>query len=125
MLQNSPIYPYIPVKDMVRAREFYEEKLGFKASQEVARGVVYECGDETSFFMYPTTNAGTSKASQAYWMVKDVEREVSELKAKGVKFEEYDTPEIKTRHGIAESEGSKVAWFKDSEGNILALVQAR
>jgi len=124
MLQKSPIYPFIPVRDMIRAREFYEEKLGFKASQEVASGVVYECGDETSFFMYRTPNAGMSKASQAYWMVKDVEHEVSELKAKGVKFEEYDTPEVKTKHGIAESEGAKVAWFKDSEGNILALVQS-
>ena len=125
MLQKSPMYPYIPAKDMSRARKFYEEKLGFKPSQEVAGGVVYEFGDNTSCFMYPTPNAGTSKASQAYWMVDDVETEVSELKAKGVRFEEYDMPEMKTRNGIAEAGGSKVAWFKDSEGNILAVVQTK
>jgi predicted enzyme related to lactoylglutathione lyase len=117
------MYPYIPAKDMKRARQFYEQQLGFKPKQEFAGGVVYEFGDHTSCFMYPTPNAGTSSASQAFWQVDDVEREVAELKAKGVKFEEYDTPEMKTRSGIASGNGTKAAWFKDTEGNIMALIQ--
>jgi len=72
MLQKSPMYSYIPVKDVARARKFYEEKLGFKPKQEV--GVVYEFGEHTACFMYPTPNAGTSQASQAFWQVEDVER---------------------------------------------------
>ena len=96
MLQRSPMYAYIPAKDVTRAREFYERKLGFKPREEVAGGVVYEFAEHTACFLYPTPNAGTSQASQAFWQVDDVEREVAELKARGVTFEEYDAPGFKT-----------------------------
>ena len=85
--------------------------------------MVYEFGKGTACFLYPTENAGTSKASQAFWQVKDVEREVAELKKRGVEFEEYDTPEMKTENGIMTAGGAKAAWFKDSEGKILAIIQ--
>src|SRR5258705_6015471 len=120
MLQKSPMYAYIPVRDVGRARKFYEQKLGFKPRQETAGGVVYEFGEGTACFLYPTPNAGTSRASQAFWQVDDVEREVAELKAKGVKFEDYDMPDMKD--GISTAGGAKAAWFKDSEGNIMAVV---
>lgn len=123
MLQNTPMYSYIPARDMGRARAFYEQRLGFKPSREIAGGVVYEFGDHTSCFMYPTPNAGTSQASQAFWKVDDIEREVAELRSKGVSFEEYDMPGMKTFNGIFAGGGSKAAWFKDTEGNIMALVQ--
>jgi predicted enzyme related to lactoylglutathione lyase len=123
MLQNAPMYSYIPAKDVARARKFYEQTLGFKPSREIAGGVVYEFADHTSCFMYPTPNAGTSRASQAFWQVGDLEREVAELRSKGVTFEEYDMPNMKTRNGIFSGGGSKAAWFKDTEGNIMALVQ--
>jgi hypothetical protein len=84
--------------------------------------VIYECGG-TEVFMYPTTNAGTSKASQAFWQVGDVEAEVAELKARGVVFEEYDLPGMKMVNSIATGGGAKTAWFKDTEGNILAVSQ--
>ena len=71
----------------------------------------------------PTNNAGTSKASQAFWRVEDVEAEVAELKARGVKFEEYDMPGVKMKNSIAIGGGAKTAWFKDTEGNILAISQ--
>ena len=124
MLQKSPMYAYIPVSNLERAREFYERKLGFKPTREVAGGVHYDFGNGTACFMYPTPNAGTSRASQAFWEVEDVEKEVAELKARGVKFEEYDMPGLKTRNGIAEAGGAKTAWFKDSEGNIMAIVES-
>jgi predicted enzyme related to lactoylglutathione lyase len=123
MLQESPMYSYIPARDMKRARQFYEQKLGFRPKQEIAGGVVYEFGNHTSCFMYPTPNAGTSNASQAFWQVNDIEREVAELKAKGVKFEDYDMPDMKTKDSIATAGGAKAAWFKDSEGNIMAVIQ--
>ncbi|HTG59585.1 MAG TPA: VOC family protein, partial [Terriglobia bacterium] len=66
---------------------------------------------------------GTSKASTAFWAVKDVAAEVAELKARGVVFEEYDMPGIKMENSIASAGGAKTAWFKDSEGNILAVSQ--
>ena len=124
MLQAFPIYAYIPVKDMSRARRFYEQTLGFKPKQDVEGGVMYEFGDHTACFMYSTPNAGTSKASQAFWQVKDIEREVAELRARGVKFEDYDMPGLKTRDGIMTDGGVRAAWFKDTEGNIMALIQS-
>ena len=123
MLQKSPMYAYIPAKDISRARTFYEKKLGFEPKRDVAGGVVYEFADHTACFLYPTPNAGTSQASQAYWQVEDVEREVAELKAKGVKFEEYDVPGMKTQDGVVTAGGGKAAWFKDTEGNIMAIIQ--
>ncbi len=123
MLQKSPMYAYIPATDVARARKFYEEKLGFKAGEETAGGVVYEFGKGTAAFLYPTPNAGTSRASQAFWQVDDIEREVAELKQCGVKFEDYDMPGMKTKDGIFIGGGAKAAWFKDSEGNILAVIQ--
>ena len=97
-LQKSPLYAYFPAADVARARKF---------------------GEHTAAFLYPTPNAGTSQASQAFWQVADVGREVVALKARGVKFE--DSPG--TKDGILTAGGAKAAWFKDSEGNILALVQ--
>ena len=123
MLQNSPLYAYIPVRDVARARRFYEGKLGLKPTRELADGVVYEFGKGTACFLYPTPNAGTSKASQAFWQVDDIHREVDELRKRGVKFEEYNQPNMRTDNGIFTGGGAKAAWFKDSEGNILALVQ--
>jgi predicted enzyme related to lactoylglutathione lyase len=123
MLQNSPFYAYIPAKDVSRARRFYEEKLGLKAGDEIAGGMVYEFGKGTAAFLYPTPHAGTSRASQAFWQVEDIEREVAELKQRGVKFEDYDMPGMKTKDGIFIGGGAKAAWFKDSEGNILAVIQ--
>jgi catechol 2,3-dioxygenase-like lactoylglutathione lyase family enzyme len=123
MLQSAPMYAYIPAKDVARARQFYEGKLGFKPREEKNGGVVYEFGNHTACFLYPTPNAGSSKASQAFWDVADVEREVAELKSRGITFEEYDMPGMKTVNGIARGGGAKAAWFKDTEGNILALVQ--
>jgi predicted enzyme related to lactoylglutathione lyase len=123
MLQSSPMYAYIPATNVARARKFYEEKVGLQPTREVAGGVFYQCGDHTACFLYPTPNAGTSKASQAYWHVADVEREVAELRARGVVFEEYDMPGIKTVNGIASGGGGKAAWFKDTEGNIMAIIE--
>jgi predicted enzyme related to lactoylglutathione lyase len=124
MLQRSPMYAYIPAKDVARARRFYEEKLGFTPKQEINDGVIYESAGGTACFLYPTPNAGTSKASQAFWQVEDIEREVAELKARGVEFEDYDMPGERSPSGVVTAGGARAAWFKDSEGNILAIIQS-
>ena len=122
MLSQAPIRAYIPASDVARARRFYEGTIGLRPKQEYAGGVIYECGG-ADVFLYPTPNAGTSKASQAFWQVADVEKEVLELKSRGVTFEEYDMPGIKMKNSIATAGGAKTAWFKDTEGNILAVSQ--
>ena len=123
MLQDSPMYAYIPARDLARARRFYEEKVGLKAAQEIDGGVVYEFAKGTACFLYPTPNAGTSKASQAFWSVADVDSEIEALKARGVVFEDYDMPGERSASGAITAGGAKAAWFTDSEGNIMALVQ--
>jgi catechol 2,3-dioxygenase-like lactoylglutathione lyase family enzyme len=124
MLQQAPMFAYIPAKDVARARQFYEGKLGFSPKAEQAGGVIYECGNQTACFLYPTPNAGTSRASQAFWQVEDVDREIVELKARGVVFEDYDMPGEKSASGAVTAGGAKAAWFKDTEGNILAIIQS-
>ena len=123
MLQNAPMYAYIPVKDVDRARKFYEGKLGFTPKEETAGGVVYEFAKGTGCFLYPTPNAGTSQASQAFWQVEDIEQEVAELKSRGIKLEKYDIPGVDDE-GILTGGGARAAWFKDTEGNIMAVIQA-
>jgi catechol 2,3-dioxygenase-like lactoylglutathione lyase family enzyme len=123
MLQDSPLYAYFPAQDIARARRFYEDKLGFRPQQEIAGGIVYAFANGTAAFLYLTPNAGTSKASQAFWQVDDVEGEVAALKARGVIFENYDMPGEKSPSGVITAGGAKAAWFKDSEGNILAIIE--
>lgn len=122
MLSNAPIRAYIPASNVPRARKFYEQLIGLKPKEEYAGGVIYECGG-AEVFLYPTPNAGTSKASQAYWSVTDVEAEVTELKSRGAKFEEYNMPGMNMTNSIATAGGAKTAWFKDTEGNTLAISQ--
>jgi predicted enzyme related to lactoylglutathione lyase len=123
MLQRSAMYAYIPAKDIARARRFYEDKVGLRAKEERNGGVVYAFADGTACFLYPTPFAGTSQASQAFWSVEDVDQEIRDLKARGVVFEHYDMPGERSPEGAVTAGGAKAAWFKDSEGNIMALIQ--
>jgi predicted enzyme related to lactoylglutathione lyase len=124
MLQKFPLIAYIPAKDVARARRFYEDQLGFKPRLEESDGVVYEFAGGTSCFLYPTPSAGTSQASQAFWQVDDVDREMAELKARGVVFEHYDIPGERSPGGAITAGGAKAAWFKDTEGNIMAIIES-
>jgi catechol 2,3-dioxygenase-like lactoylglutathione lyase family enzyme len=121
MLQDAPMYAYIPAKDVARARAFYEGKLGFVPKEEIAGGVVYAFGGGTACFLYPTPNAGTSQASQAFWDVADVDREIAALKSRGVVFEDYDMSGERSAAGAVIAGGAKAAWFRDSEGNLFGI----
>ena len=123
MLQQSPMFAYLPAVDVARARAFYEGTLGFRPTEGATGVVRYECAGGTACVLYQTGNAGTNRASQAFWQVEDIAKDVAELKRRGVRFEEYDMPGLKTVDGIAAAGGAKAAWFKDTEGNILAIVQ--
>jgi catechol 2,3-dioxygenase-like lactoylglutathione lyase family enzyme len=123
MLKSAPLYSYVPVSDLARARKFYEDKLGLGPGEPVGPGLTFQCGYGTAFFMYPSPGAGTNQASCAFWKVGDVEAIVKWLKSRGVVFEEYDMPGMKSVDSIFTGGGAKAAWFKDSEGNIMALVQ--
>jgi len=86
-------------------------------------GLFYRCGGGTRFLLFPSPNAAGGTHTQMTWITHDIEADVAELTAHGVVFEEYETPEVKTVNGVATIGQSKGAWFKDSEGNLLALGQ--
>lgn len=124
MLNNSPVIAVLPAKDLGRARDFYRDKLGLEPSETVENdSMLYSCGNGTSFLLYRTDNAGTAKNTQMGWLTDNLEQEMEELRGRGVTFEEYDMPGLKTENGIASDDWGKGAWFLDTEGNILNLSQ--
>ncbi len=127
MISNSQVTPTLPVVDIERAKKFYRDVLGLRITMEDPMGVTFEAGG-CSLFLY---QRGPTKADHtvASFRVEDIRKEVNDLRLRGVKFEEYDIPEmqLKTVDGVAtyrsDQYESKSAWFKDTEGNILALVE--
>ena len=111
----------LPAQDLERAKAFYRDKLGLTPTQENRAGVLYMLTAGTGFGLFPSSGKPSGTHTQMAIEVEDVERAVKDLQAKGVKFEEYDTPMLKTVNGVADLGGTKGAWFKDSEGNLIAL----
>ncbi len=115
-------YPTIPVVNLERAKKFYQEKLGFQVVQEdPSPGVTLKSRDcECFLYLY---QRAPSKADHtlAAIQVEDVEATMRELKNKGIKFEDYDMPNMKTVNGLFKMNGYRAAWFKDTEGNILSV----
>ena len=125
MLGKADATPMIPVKDLDRAKQFYEDKLGLKTKDEWGgEGMTMKSGD-TLINVYRSEFAGTNKATALTFEVDDVEKEVGELKEKGIFFEQYDLPGLKRQGDFygGEEEDFKTAWFKDPDGNILSLVE--
>lgn len=124
MLKDKMVAATLPVVNMERARKFYEDKLGLKVMQADMGGVMLQAGGGTTLYLY---QRGPTKADHtvASFNVDNIEAEMSELGAKGIVFEEYDMPQmhIKTINGLATMDGTKMAWFKDTEGNILSITQ--
>lgn len=114
----------LAVDDIERAVAFYGDKLGLevvRAEQDPSTAMVRV--GETGWLMLYTTSFPRGETTQASFIVPDVERTVAELRERGVEFEEYDLPGLKTEHGIASFDEFKTAWFKDSEGNTIAVSQ--
>ncbi|TFB53889.1 VOC family protein [Cryobacterium tagatosivorans] len=120
MLSDLEVIGVLPAKDLQRAQGFYKDKLGLEPVEVRADGAMYRTS-AGSFLLYETPNAGSAKNTQLCWITDDIEGEVARLREKGVVFEDYDFPGLKTENGIAVTEGIKGAWFLDTEGNILCL----
>lgn len=123
-LGDSKVTATVAVSDLGRAREFYEDKLGLAASggDEAAQVVTYGCGEGSELIVYASEHAGKATATVATWEVSGLEQLVDELTARGVEFERYDEPLKTDEKGILRSEGmGAVAWFKDPDGNTIAI----
>jgi catechol 2,3-dioxygenase-like lactoylglutathione lyase family enzyme len=125
-LSSYKVQPTIAVSDMGTATQFYEGTLGLSGGEDQDDGGrQYPCADGTTIHIYPSAaNAGKGTATVAAWEVDDVETVVDDLTAKGVTFEQYDDPEFKTdAKGIVTMGALKGAWFKDPDGNTMAIAQ--
>jgi catechol 2,3-dioxygenase-like lactoylglutathione lyase family enzyme len=121
MLADTPVAATIPVKDMAKARHFYEDTLGLTPEQNGGDWASYRSGD-SSMFVYRSEFAGTNRATAATWNVgSEIEGIVSDLKARGVAFETYDLPGAERQGDLLVAGDMKLAWCKDPDGNILAL----
>ena len=125
-LSDSRVEPAIAVSDLDRARRFYEDQLGLvPGDEEPGQGVRYPCGDATRVFVYLSPeNAGRSPATLAGWFVDDLDRTMQELASRGVAFEQYDQPGIRTdERGVFDAGRFRAAWVKDPDGNTLAITE--
>jgi catechol 2,3-dioxygenase-like lactoylglutathione lyase family enzyme len=122
-LSDSRVEPTIAVSDMATAKSFYEGKLGLSGGDDQPDGGrTYPCAEGTRLHIYPSPgNAGQSGATLAGWVVDDVEGIVDELIAKGITFEQYGEPFNTDEKGIGRMGDISGAWFKDPDGNILAI----
>jgi catechol 2,3-dioxygenase-like lactoylglutathione lyase family enzyme len=132
MLRNSHVSARLPAQDLTRARRFYAEKLGLEPTEERPGGLRYQCASGW-FALFESSGKPSGAHTQLAFEVEDIEAVVKELRRRGVVFEEYDFPGLKTVDGIATVEGNypskgasgeRGAWFKDSEGNLVGIGQA-
>ncbi|MEU6085815.1 VOC family protein [Streptomyces sp. NPDC047085] len=131
LLARGRVATRLPAQDLVRARRFYSEVLGLEPADERPGGLLYRCGG-TDFALFQSTGASPGTFTQMGWEVEDLDAVVTELRRRGVVFEDVDAPGFRTRDGIAEIEGNypskgargeRAAWFHDSEGNLIGIGQ--
>lgn len=126
MLEEARITAVLPAVDIERAKRFYSEKAGLQAADVAVPddAAAFRGGKGTMLYLYEREGGTKADHTAAGWLVDDVEEATEALRERGVVFEQYDTPELKTDgQGIADSGGARAAWFKDSEGNILAVTE--
>ena len=126
-LQNGRAIVKLPASDIERAKRFYEEKLGLTPTFEMpANHFTYDCGGGL-VLLFPSTGRASGDHDQVGWLVSDIEAEVATLKARGVEFVTFeypDDPNVTSSGDISTNPGfSRFANFKDSEGNLLSMMQ--
>jgi catechol 2,3-dioxygenase-like lactoylglutathione lyase family enzyme len=125
MLGEHPITPVLLAKDLAAARDFYHDKLGLEILTENEAAIVFKCGGGTRLDVTKSTVGTADEQTQASWQVKDIRSEVTELRARGVKVEDYDMPGLKTEDGIADIGFAWAAWIVDPGGNALGILQTK
>jgi catechol 2,3-dioxygenase-like lactoylglutathione lyase family enzyme len=128
MLSDHPVHATVATGDLAQARKFYEETLGLKVepgqeSEEEGGGLMFRSGS-TQLLVYESQFAGKGEQTVATWLVNDFDAVAADLRSRGITFEQYDLPGVKTdAEGIVSGDGFKAAWFKDPDGNILNITQ--
>jgi catechol 2,3-dioxygenase-like lactoylglutathione lyase family enzyme len=125
MLGNHPITPVLLATDLAAAREFYHGKLGLQIIREDENAIVFRCGSGTHLDVTKSAVGTADQQTQAAWQVSDIPAEVAELRARGVKVEDYDTPGLRTEDGIADIGFAWAAWIIDPGTNALGILQIK
>ena len=127
MLKDFRVAAILPAADLDRTKKFYMEKLGLPEPEIVAPATLqFKCGKGSSLILYQREAGTKAEHTVAGWLCDDVESTVDELREKGIVFEQYDMPNLKTdKRGIAKLGQAKAAWFKDPEGNILSITESQ
>jgi catechol 2,3-dioxygenase-like lactoylglutathione lyase family enzyme len=127
VIANARAIAVVPVSNLEQAIEFYEGTLGLPVHQRIEtipqnREARFKVG-QTEFGVYESVGAGQSRATLMAFEVDDVDATVEDLRSRGVTFEEYDLPDLKTEDGVATIGDERAAWFRDPDGNIIAVSQ--
>ena len=123
MLSERRCHTTLPVTDLDKARAFYEGALGFKPFEVNPVAVLYDAGEGTKFAVTKSSGKAAGTHTQMGFTVADIGAEVADLKRRGVVFEEYDFPTLRTEGGVATTGAGKAAWFLDPDGNMIGLIQ--
>jgi catechol 2,3-dioxygenase-like lactoylglutathione lyase family enzyme len=125
MIKGNKISAVLVSTDLERAQRFYEDKVGLKLSAETIKNhLVFECGSGTSLLIYGRPSGNKADHTQVRFWSTDIDKDVAELVSKGIEFEEYDTETFKTVDHVVTTKGiGRSAWFKDPDGNTIALFQ--
>jgi catechol 2,3-dioxygenase-like lactoylglutathione lyase family enzyme len=123
MVKDLRAHTTLPVADLERAKQWYSGKLGLTPAAETEGAYFYVLAGGTGFSLYPTPNTSRGGHTQMGLAATDLEAEVAALRERGVVFEEYDFPGLKTEKGIAQTGNVRAAWFKDCDNNIIGVVE--
>lgn len=126
MLSDFPIFPILLSKDLDATRAFYRDRLGLEILREdPGDRIVFRCGGGTRLAVTLSTIGTSDSQTQMAWLVPDIHAAVADLRARGVRIEEYEAPDPVTKDGIADMGHSWAAWFIDPSKNVLAVVQPK
>jgi catechol 2,3-dioxygenase-like lactoylglutathione lyase family enzyme len=126
VLNDQPVFPILLSRDLDASRAFYHDLLGLEVAREDPDDrIVFRCGGGTQIVVTLSTVGTQDSQTQLAWRVPDIHAAVAELRAQGVRIEEYEAPDPVTRDGIADMGHSWAAWFIDPSGNALSVVQPK
>src|SRR5947207_15132470 len=125
MLGTSPSDVVVLAMDLAAAKDFYADKIGLPVLSESPAAVTFQCGGETHLVVTKSSVGTRDEQTQATFRVADVRAEVSELRQRGVKIEDYDMPGLKTQDGIADIGFAWMAWFIDPGQNCVGMMQLK
>lgn len=124
MVGDNRISAVLVSTDLDRSQQFYEEKVGLRLSGEtIPNHLVFECGNGTTLLVYGRPSGNKADHTQVRFWTADIAKDVAQLVDNGVEFEEYDTETFKTVDHVVTSPIGRSAWFKDPDGNTIALFQ--